>query len=188
VLFRSVQWNGALRTRYQALLAALGKAFDGRVYGVNLPETAIDIDMKHDASGFDCDAYFEAEMANLAAARAVFAKSHVVQYVNFWPCEWDNDHGYMARLFAYAVDHGVGLGGPDVIPHRKGQMNNPYPFFHRDKGRLDLVAMAVQDPTLTYTNPKTGKRFTRDEMVAFARDYLGADIIFWSASSPWLQR
>ena len=28
----------------------------------------------------------------------------------------------------------------------------------------------------------------RDEFVAFARDYLGVDIIFWSVSSPWLAK
>ena len=182
----ALQWNADLRARYQALLVALAKKFDGKVYGINLPETAIDIDMKHDQTGFSCDAYFDAEMANLAAARAAFAQSHVVQYANFWPCEWENDHNYMGRLFAYAARNKIGLGGPDVIPWRKGQMKNAYPFFHQMKGKLALVAMAVQEPTLTYKNPKTGKRFTKEELVAFARDYLGADIVFWSAESPWL--
>ena len=64
-------------------------------------------------------------------------------------------------------------------------MKNSYPFFNRYRGRLDLVAMAVQEPTLTYTNPKTGKKFTRAEFIAFARDYLGVDIIFWSVNAPW---
>jgi len=182
----ALQWNADLRARYQALLAALGEKFDGRVAGINLPETAVDIDMKHDATGFSCDAYFDAEMANLAAARAAFKQSHVVQYVNFWPCEWENDHDYMGRIFAFAEAHKIGLGGPDVIPWRKGQMKNAYPFFHQMKGRLALVAMAVQEPTLTYKNPKTGKRFTREEFTDFARDYLGADIVFWSSQSPWL--
>jgi hypothetical protein len=183
----ALQWNANLRARYQALLAALAKQFDGRVAGINLPETAIDIDMKRDQTGFTCDAYFDAELANLAAARAAFTQSHVVQYVNFWPCEWENDHNYMGRLFEYAAQHRIGLGGPDVIPYRKGQMKNAYPFFHKMKGQLALVAMAVQEPTLTYKNPKTGKRFTRDELTDFARDYLGTDIIFWSAESPWLR-
>ena len=78
------------------------------------------------------------------------------------------------------------MGGPDIVPWRKAQMNNSYPFFNRYSGKLDLVAMAVQEPTLTYTNPKTEKKFTREEFVAFARDYLGVDIIFWSVSAPWL--
>jgi hypothetical protein len=184
----ALQWNADLHARYQALLAALGQKFDGRIAGINLPETAVDIDMKRDATGFSCDAYFDAELANLAAARAAFTQSHVVQYVNFWPCEWENDHDYMGRLFDYAAANKIGLGGPDVIPWRKGQMKNAYPFFHRMKGKLALVAMAVQEPTLTYKNPNTGKRFTRAELVEFAQDYLGADILFWSAESPWLKK
>lgn len=40
------QWVPAVRYRYQALLAALAKRFDGQIYGVNLPETAIDLDEK----------------------------------------------------------------------------------------------------------------------------------------------
>ncbi|WP_246249045.1 hypothetical protein [Chelativorans alearense] len=183
----AMQWNDAVRGRFQALIEALAEKFDGRVFGINLPETAVDIDMEGDRTGFTCDAYFEAEMDNLAAAQAAFTESHVVQYVNFWPCEWANDHDYMGRLFEYAADHGVGLGGPDIVPYRKGQMKNAYPFFNRYKGKLGLVAMAVQEPTLTYTNPKTGRPFTKDEFVGFASDYLGVDVIFWSAESPWLK-
>ena len=73
------------------------------------------------------------------------------------------------------------------MPWRQGQMKNSYPFFNRYKGRLALVAMAVQQPTLTYRNPATGKPFTHAEFLEFARDYLGVDIIFWSTSSPWLR-
>lgn len=182
------QWIPSVRDRYQRLLQALAARFDGEVFGVNLPETAIDLDQKQGVNGFSCDAYFDAEMQNLAFARQAFAKSHVVQYVNFWPCEWDNDHNYMGRIFDYASKNDVGLGGPDIVPYRKGQMKNSYPFFKAYKGRLSLVAMAVQEPTLTYKNVKTGKPFTKVEFQAFARDYLGADIIFWSAASPWLKR
>ncbi|MDZ5697965.1 hypothetical protein [Chelativorans sp. M5D2P16] len=183
----AMQWNPAVRDRFQALLQALGEAFDGRVFGMNLPETAADVDMEDDRNGFSCEAYFAAEMQNIAAARKAFRKSHVVQYVNFWPCEWENDHNYMARLFDYASRHAIGLGGPDIVPERKVHMKNAYPFFNRNKDRLDLVAMAVQEPTLTYTNPKTGKPFTKDELVRFASEYLGVDVIFWSAASPWLK-
>lgn len=184
----AMQWNPAVRERFQKLLAALGARFDGRVYGVDLPETAIDIDEKHPPKGFACDGYFDAELQNLGAARAAFPHSQVVQYLNFWPCEWNDDHHYMDRLFTYAVANGVGLGGPDVVPWRKGQMKNAYPFFNRDKGKLKLVAMAVQEPTLTYTDPKTGKRFTQDALESFARDYLGASIVFWSPQAPWLKQ
>ncbi|KWN67844.1 hypothetical protein WM23_06465 [Burkholderia ubonensis] len=182
------QWNPAVRERYQQLLAALAKRFDGRVMGINLPETAIDLDTKRDGTDFSCDKYFNATMENLDFASKAFRTSYVVQYVNFWPCEWDNDHHYMSRLFSFAKQNSIGLGGPDIVPGKKAQMKNSYPFFHQYKGKLALVAMAVQEPTLTYTNPKTRRPFTRDEFVRFAEDYLGANIIFWSPESPWLVR
>ncbi len=184
----TMQWNPAVRIRFQGLLKALAARFDGKVEGVNLPETAIDIDMKADTTGFSCDAYFEAELENLTAARAAFAMSKVVQYVNFWPCEWENDHNYMGRLFERAAASGIGLGGPDIVPWRKGQMKNSYPFFNQYKGKLEFVGMAVQEPPLTYKNDKTGKPFTRDEFTAFAADYLGVDAIFWSVETPWLKQ
>ena len=67
-------------------------------------------------------------------------------------------------------------------------MANSYPFFHHYQGQLALVAMAVQEPTLTYTNPATRKPFTKAEFVDFAQNFLGANIIFWSPSTPWLNQ
>jgi hypothetical protein len=181
------QWNPAVRERFQKLLSALAKEFDGRVWGINLPESAADVDAKNDQTGFTCDKYFAATLENIAHARKVFSKSHVVQYANFWPCEWENDEKYMSRVFEFAKQNRIGLGGPDIVPYKKAQMKNSYPFFHQYKGQLSLVAMAIQEPTLTYTNPDTNKKFTRDEFVAFAEDYLGVDVIFWAVSSPWLK-
>jgi hypothetical protein len=185
----AMQWNPALRQQYQQLLAALAKSFDGRIAGINLPETSIDIDEKQAAKrGFTCERYFAATQENMLFAKSVFKKSYVVQYVNFWPCEWNNDHGYMSRLFETAQANNIGLGGPDIVPYKKGQMKNAYPFFHQYKGKLNLVAMAVQQPTLTYTNPKTHKKFTEQEFIQFAENYLGVNIIFWTTAAPWLRQ
>lgn len=184
----AMQWNPEVRTRYQALISVLAAKFDGKVAGVNLPETAIDIDMKDPKSGFSCDKYFSATLENIQFARNAFTRSRVVQYVNFWPCEWNNDQKYMSRLFDTAAKHRIGLGGPDIVPYKNAQMKNAYPFFHQYKGKLDWVAMAVQEPTLSYTNPKTKKKFTRAEFTDFAEHYLGANVIFWSTQTPWLNK
>ncbi|KFF25928.1 hypothetical protein [Chryseobacterium vrystaatense] len=181
------QWNPAVQKRYQKLIEALAEKFDGKIQGINLPETSIDIDMKRDKTGFSCDRYFQAELDNLKLARNAFKTSYVLQYVNFFPCEWDNDHHYMSRLFELAAKNNIGLGGPDIVPNKNGQMKNSYPFFNQYKGKLPLVAMAVQEPTLTYTNPKTKKPFTKEEFVEYAEHYLGVNIIFWSVESPWLR-
>lgn len=180
------QWDPAVRARFQALLAALARQFDGRVLGINLPESAVVFDDGAYPEGFSCDAYFEAEKANALFARTAFKHSAVVQFVNFWPCEWNNDKTYMSRFFEFALANRIGVGGPDIVPYQKPQMNNSYPFFHASKGKMALVAMSIQEPTLTYTNPVTSKRFTRAEFEAFATDYLGVEIIFWSKEAPWL--
>lgn len=181
------QWDPEVRARFQALIAALAGRFDGRLLGINLPETAAGIDPAAPPPGFSCDGYFDAAVENAAYARSAFRQSAVVQYVNFWPCEWNDDRGYMSRFFALAAEKGIGAGGPDIVPWRRGQMKNSYPFFNRYRGKLPLIAMAVQEPTLTYTNPETGKPFTRAEFEAFATDYLGVGIIFWSKETPWLR-
>lgn len=175
------QWNTGVRFRYQQLIKSLADKFDGKIYGVNLPETAIDIDTK-DTPTFSCDKYFDAELENIGIARKYFKHSYVVQYVNFFPCEWNDDHNYMNRLFQYALDNNIGLGGPDIVPYKNAQMKNSYQFFHKYKGKPVLVAMAVQEPTMTYINPKTKKHFTSEEFTKFASDYLGANIIFWNLS------
>ncbi|MDR8050300.1 hypothetical protein [Burkholderia cenocepacia] len=182
------QWNPHVRARYQALLKALAERFDGQIGGINLPETAIDVENRKDHGDFTCDRYFHATLDNMTYARKVFKRSAVVQYVNFWPCEWNNDHRYMERTFAFAAARHIGLGGPDVLPYQRAHMQNAYPFFNRYKGRLYLVALAVQEPDLDYRHPKTGKRVVKDQQTEFAVDYLGANIIFWATSAPWLQK
>jgi hypothetical protein len=182
------QWDPAVRARYQALIAALAKQFDGRILGFNVEETAADVGRDPLPEGYSCDAYFEATKENILFARNAFSRSHVVQYVNFWPCGWNNARTYMSRFFEFAAANRIGIGGPDIVPRWPAQMHNSYPFIHDYQDKVPIVAMAVQEPTLDYINPATGKPFTKDEFVSFATDYLGVDIIFWSKEAPWLRR
>ncbi|MFG2712060.1 hypothetical protein ACGFX2_16105 [Streptomyces goshikiensis] len=184
----AAQWNPEVRRRFQSLLQALADRFDGRLEGVNLPETATQVDLDKDRSGYTDESYFRAELDNMAFGAKAFKRTQFVQYVNFWPGEWNNDHGYMERTFEFAKAHGVGLGGPDVLPNRPAQMENSYPFFERYRGQLPLVAMAVQEPDFEYTNPATGKPYTKEEFVDFGGRRLGADVMFWATSAPWLHR
>jgi hypothetical protein len=180
------QWDPEVRERFQALLKALATRFDGRIAGLILTETALAVETERPAD-FDCDVYFEAEKENALVARRAFRRSHVVQYVNFWPCEFANSRGYMSRFFDFAAANRIGVGGPDIVPWRKGQMLSSYPFIRVYQDKVPVVAMAVQEPTLEYVNPETGKPFTRREFDRFASLYLGVDDIFWSKDSPWLR-
>ena len=183
------QWNPQCASDFRNCCRRSRKKFDGRVCGRQpageRPPTSTS---KNDKTGFTCDGYFAATLENIAFARKEFSKSHVVQYTNFWPCEWDNDREFMSRAFEFAKQNGIGLGGPDIVPYKKAQMKNSYPFFNRYKGQLSLVAMAVQEPTLTYTNPETEEAiYARRVRRRSRRTTSGVDVIFWSATSPWLR-
>jgi hypothetical protein len=179
------QWDAKVRARFQALHAALAKQFDGRVTGIILTETAASVNKETPPLGFTCDAYFDAEKENALFVRGAFKRSHVVVYANFWPCGWANENGYMSRFFDFAAANRIGVGGPDLVPWNWGQMRNSYPFIQAYRDRVPLVAMAVQEPTLEFKSPVTGKPYTRAEFTEYGA-YLGVDIIFWARSSPWL--
>jgi hypothetical protein len=181
------QWDSQVRARFQALLKALARQFDGRIAGIILTETAASVDKEKPPEGWSCEGYFEAEKANALAARRAFKRSHVVQYANFWPCSSYDDPATMRRFFEFAVANRIGVGGPDIVPWAKGQMLASYAFIRVFEDRLPIVAMAIQEPTLEYVNPETGKPFTRREFGRFAQVYLRADVIFWSKDSPWLK-
>ncbi|MEU5545401.1 hypothetical protein AB0G85_23840 [Streptomyces sioyaensis] len=184
----AAQWNPQVRGRFQQLLKAMSQRFDGRLAGVNLPETATEVDTKKDRTGYSNDAYFKAELDNMAYGKKVFTKTPFIQYVNFWPGEWNNSRKYMSRTFEFAKKHGIGLGGPDVLPNRQAQMENSYPFFKKYRGQLPMVAMAVQEPDFQYKNPKTKEPYTRQEFTDFGSKTLGADAMFWATSAPWLHQ
>lgn len=177
-------WDPAVRERFQLLINKLAAEFDGKIYGINLPETAVDFDENNPPKGYTQDHYFYAELENISVLRKAFHKSLVVQYINFFPGEWNNDHRYMSRLFSYATNHQIGLGGPDVAPYKTAHMKNSYPFFHKLKGKL-LVSMAIQEPDYTYKNPKTGEPYSFSDFYHFTHDYLYANIIFWNIEEPF---
>ncbi len=180
-------WDPAVDQRFRLLVQKLAQKFDGKIYGINLPETAVDFDLKNIPQGFTHDNYFYAELENIGFLKKEFQRSIVIQYVNFMPGEWNNDHNYMGRLFLYAFHHQIGLGGPDVIPYKKQQMKNSYPFFLKYKGKI-IIGMAVQEGDYTYKNPRTGSHYTFHDFYSFATDYLGATIIFWNMREPFFSK
>lgn len=182
------RWDPAVRARFAKLLAALGEALDGRIEGLNLAETSIgfgDSGKRHPV-GFTYEGYTEAVKLTMTAARAAFPRSVVIQYANFMPGEWlpGNDKGYLRSIYAHAARSGVGVGGPDLLPHRKGQQNHSYPLIASRAANVRAGA-AVQDGNLAEQNPVTGKRVTVAELYKFATETLRLDYIFWGTQEPY---
>lgn len=181
------RWDPAVRARFIKLIEVLAAELDGRIEGLVIPETAIGLnDPQRHPPGFSYERYVEALREITTAARRAFSRSCVILYANFIPGEWlpGSDKGYLRSIYAHADSIGAGVGGPDVLPHRKGQLNHSYPLIARRRKGV-VAGMAVQDGNLGEKNPATGARVTVDELYRFATDYLRSDYIFWGTEEPY---
>ena len=185
------RWEPAVQARLHALMNALGREFDGRIEGINLAETSVVFGQSgrlHPA-GFSPVIYRDAIVTNMKALRRAFAKSVVIQYANFMPGEWrpTEDRGYLRSVYEAARAMKVGVGGPDLLPYRPGQLKSSYPLIKESAGVVP-VGIAVQDGNYDDVDAATGKRITVPELIAFATSYLGADYIFWCTQQPFYTR
>lgn len=86
-------------------------------------------------------------------------------------------------MYKAAREFKVGEGGPDLLPHRPGQLKSSYPLIREVAGVVP-TGIAVQDGNLKDINPKTGKPVTVAELFKFATEYLKVDYIFWGTEEP----
>jgi hypothetical protein len=184
------RWDPAVRERFHKLLAALGKEFDGQIEGINLPETAIDIPYAGPLmpSGYTREKYRDGLFETMAALKQDFPKSTSMLYANFMP-EPDPDGKplYLRSLYEKAAELNLGMGGPDLLPHRKWQLFNSYPLIREFSDRIPM-GIAVQDGNLADTNPATGQKVTVPELAAYATDELHVKYIFWGTQEPYFTR
>ena len=185
----SKRWNQKVRERFALLLNALGKAFDGKIEGINLQESAIGVNSDLDTT-FTNEYYTESLKINMLALKKAFPVSTTMQYANFMPGEWlpGDDKGYLRSVYQYGEEIGVGLGGPDLMFKRKGQLNHLIALMHEGKFTVPL-GIAVQDGNYIGETGNTNIVDARENIVpvlhAFARDFLKVTYMFWGCQVPY---
>jgi len=182
------RWDKAVQERFHKLLLALGKEFDGKVEGINLAETAVSFGESGRLfpKGFIPAVYRDAVMTNMTALKRAFPKSVAMQYANFMPGEWlpGKDGAHLRSVYQHAKELKIGVGGPDLLPYKPGQMSHCYPLI-KACARITPTGIAVQQGNYAHKNPKTGQRVTIAELVGFATEYLNVDYIFWCNQEPF---
>lgn len=185
------RWDPALRARFVKLLQVLAQEFDGRIAGLNLPETSVGLREGGGVypPGFTYEGYYQTVKDLMTAARAAFVQSDVIQYANFMPGEWmpENDHGYLRGIYGHADSIGAGVGGPDLRPHRWWQRIHSYVLIAA-RSPTTVAGVAVQWGNLEDRNPATGEPVTVDEVYRFACDSLRLDYVFWGTQEPYYSR
>lgn len=182
------RWDPAVRARFGALLKQLAAEFDGRIAGLNLAETAIDVDQpgQLQPQGFSPDAYYNGILAIMSMARDAFRRSDVIVYANFMSGEElpSRDRGYLRGVYRHADQIGMGVGGPDLRPLRWTQQQHSLPLI-RQRAATTVAGIAVQDGNLADVDRKTGKRVTVQQLADYARSELHLDYIFWGTEEPY---
>jgi len=190
------RWNPKVRERFALLLKALGKEFDGKVEGINLQESAIDLqergtgDKSKTDTTFTPGRYAESLKNNMLALKKAFPQSTTMQYSNFMPGEWlpKQDKGYLRSIYRYGQEIGVGLGGPDLMIKQKGQLNHTLAMMHEGKFTVPL-GIAVQDGNYIGQTGNNDVVNDRENIVpllhAFAMDFLKVKYMFWACQEPY---
>lgn len=185
------RWDPAVRERFQALLAALGREFDGEIEGINLPETSVEFGTSGalHPRGFTPDAYRDGIVENMRALRRAFPRSVAMQYGNFMPGEWlpDDDHGHLRSVYAEARRLRLAMGGPDLRPFRRGQRNHTYAMLRANRG-VAPNGIAVQWGNYEDVDPRTGARVTVRTLIEFAADSIDVYYVFWEPEEPYFTR
>jgi hypothetical protein len=136
------RWDAAEQLRFHKLLLTLAKEFDGRIEGINFAETSIGVGESGRLfpKGFTFEIYRDAIIMNMRALKGAFTRSVALQYANFMPGEWlpAEDNGYLRAIYKAARELKVGVGGPDLVPYKKGQMNHSYPLIRESAGIVPL--------------------------------------------------
>lgn len=180
------RWDPAVAERFFRLLKKLSSQFDGRIEGINLPETSVDFPEKEELfpPGFTYKIYVDAIKKYMQELRTDFRKSTPIIYANFMP--GDSNEGLIS-IYNYAREIGLGVGGPDIMVYRKFQMKNSYPLIKNMSGIVP-TGMAVQDGNYSVINPNTGVQVTVPEIYDFAANYLKLSYIFWCTEEPFYSK
>ena len=185
------RWDPVVQERFHKLLFALGKEFDARIEGINFAETSLGFGESGRLfpKGFSFEIYRDAIITNMRVLKKAFPKSVAMQYANFMPGEWrpTEDKGYLRAVYQAAQELKVGVGGPDLLPHRPAQRKSSYPLI-REAAGIVPAGIAVQDGNYEDVDPKTGKRITIAELIQFATEYLKVDYIFWCTQEPYYSK
>lgn len=197
------RWNAAVRDRFALLILALGEAFDGKIEGINLQETAAGGSGEGDPT-FSPENYVNTIKANMQTLKSAFPNTTTLQYANFMPGEWLpwEDEGYLKSIYEYGEEIGVGLGAPDLMVKRRGQLNHALAMMHENEYTVPL-GIAVQDGNYigmtgadypVGEEPESISKELAEKTInqvpllhAFAKDFLKVQYMFWVNEKPYFE-
>lgn len=180
-------WNPKVYDRLTALIRALGNRFNSHPYfeGIGLTETSIGIPVTPLTSS-ERDSYYDNMLDLHQQMRNYFPNTMTYQYTNYPRPILES---FIDRLSAM----GTGLGGPDVSIEEPGLLyaKNPKGVYHHYSPLSGIVPLTPAVMSGNYRNTRadgTGYEPTVSELLAYARDTLKANYIFWTRNPNYYRK
>jgi len=110
-------------------------------------------------------------------------------YANFMPGGYlpFEDSSLLKAMYEAAWKNNIAVGGPDLFPYKKEQMQNSYQYIQQSHNKVP-AALAVQDGNYDYINPTTNKPVKASDIYDFAQNYLQLTYVFWGTEEPYFSR
>ena len=186
------RWDPKVKQRFQALIRELGKSFDGKIAGINLQETSIQVDeCTPKPRDFTDTGYRDAVKDTMTILSQSFKSSLKMQYANFMTGEWLpwDDKGYLRSVYEHAKNLKVAIGAPDLLPQRKGMINHAYKLMKDFDGQL-IKGVAIQDGNYHGSTGSAklppGKIKNRiSSLFSYAKSELKVKYLFWVKQEPY---
>jgi hypothetical protein len=209
----AARWNPTVVARWGALIQAVGAAFASHpnLHGVAFPETATSLDTaERTACLYDPEDYRDSIIAELKTTSDAFPTKRVFWYQNFMPTIAQDV--YLDEVVTAVKDynnrnHGIILGGPDILPDPVERSPGVYsdavtercqPRYRSNYGVMDLFCSMQNDsylhvhradltPGTVVTDTRmpgyswnAGTLWNMQDMFVFARDFLRLNYIIWN--------
>ncbi|NML17092.1 hypothetical protein [Azohydromonas caseinilytica] len=166
-------WNEHTRHRVTKLIRTLAARYNSHPYfeGLILTETAFGRPVEP-VTAEQKTAYYVNFIRLDTAARAAFANTVVIQFVNF-PKE------FTPAIVSNLQAQGLGYGSPDVFMADDDHEKYVYPFNDQVRGQIPIGMQVESD---SYYSPYGGGPFDPPDvwdLYEFSRDRLYSNYVFW---------
>lgn len=174
-------WNSNVHARLVALIRELGKRFNDHAHfeGIGLPESSMGQPLRA-VSKKEVDRFYDNLLSVQREMRAAFSNTMTYQFVN-----------YPREILPSFIDRmqtiGTALGGPDVFIDDPGlnfdRPNKPKGVYHFYAPLSGIVPLTPSVMQANYDNTRhdgKGRVPTVPELLAFGRDRLRANYLFWT--------
>ena len=172
-------WNTNFKSRFEALVNALGARFNGEPFfeGISVGETAIDTAAARLQPGYSISAAENAFKQRSRAVQNAFPDKVTMQMINFAAFD-------LVSFSSWLANNNIAIGSPDIILHNTLLTDITYPQYLKHHNTVP-TGPDVQWDNYTRPKPGAGRSYTAEELLLGAIKGTNPWYMFWQKREPY---